>query len=301
MLRGERILLTGPTSQVAFPLACELAKHNQVYGLARFGRDADRERLERVGVTCLKADLAATSFADLPSDFTYVLNFAVVKTGSFEDDLAANVEGLGRLMRHCRGARAFFHCSSGAVYQSAGGRPLAEGDALGDSHRMLFPTYSIGKIAAESMVRFCAREWDLPAVIARLSVPYGDNGGWPWFHLMMLRAGQPIPLHPERPNVFNPVHEDDYVAHVPRLLGLAKVPAVTINWGGSEPVSVEEWCGYLGQLTGLEVAFKETDRAIPSLRLDLTRMHEHLGHTTVAWREGLRRMVAAFDPALLVG
>ncbi len=299
MLRDEKILITGPTSQVAFPLARELARHNQVYGLARFGQEADRERLAQVGVTCVKADMAETTFADLPADFTYVLNFAVVKTGGFEYDLAANVESVGRLMQHCRRAKAFLHCSSGAVYLPAGHKPLGESDALGDSHRMLFPTYSISKIAAESMVRFGARQWNLPAVIARLSVPYGDNGGWPWFHLMMLRAGQPIPLHPGRPNVFNPIHENDYIAHVPRLLAIAAVPAVTINWGGSEPVSVEEWCGHLGRLTGLEVTLKETERAIPSLPMDLTRMHAHVGRTTMSWREGLRRMVAAFDPQLL--
>jgi nucleoside-diphosphate-sugar epimerase len=204
-------------------------------------------------------------------------------------------------MQRCRGAKAFLHCSSGAVYQPAGQKPLAESDALGDSHRMLFPTYSISKIAAESMVRFGARQWNVPAVIARLSVPYGDNGGWPWFHLMMLRAGQTIPIHAERPNVFNPIHEDDYIAHVPKLLALAAVPAVTTNWGGSDLVSLEEWCTHLGQLTGLEVKLRVSEHALPSLPLDLTRMHEHLGRTTVPWRDGFRRMVAAYDPSLLKG
>ena len=301
MLRDEKILITGPTSQVAFPLARELAKHNKVYGLARFSQQEDRRRLEAVGVTCVQADMAETSFEELPRDLTYVLNFAVVKTGSFEYDLAANVESLGRLMERCRGAKAFLHCSSGAVYQPAGQHPLRESDALGDSHRILFPTYSLSKIAAESMVRFGARQWNLPAVIARLSVPYGDNGGWPWFHLMMLRAGQAIPLHPDKPNAFNPIHEDDYIAHVPKLLALASVPAVTLNWGGSELVSIEEWVAHLGKLTGLEVKLKTTEHSLPSLPMDLTRMHECLGRTTVDWRDGFRRMVAAFDPTLLRG
>jgi hypothetical protein len=208
MLSDEKILITGPTSQVAFPLARELAKHNQVYGLARFRTPEQRERIESIGVRCVQADLAEDSLEGVPTDFSYVLNFAVVKSGDFDYDLAANAEGAGRLMAHCRSARAFLHCSSAGVYQPAGQRPLKETDPLGDSHRFLFPTYSISKIAAETVVRFGARHWNLPTTIARFSVPYGDNGGWPWYHLMMMKGGTPISLRPDGPNLYNPIHED---------------------------------------------------------------------------------------------
>jgi nucleoside-diphosphate-sugar epimerase len=298
-LDGCKILVTGPTSQVAFPIARELARRNAVYGLARFARAEDRARIESIGVQPLQADLAEHSLEGIPRDFDYVLNFAVVKSGDFDYDLAANAEGAGHLMSHCRDAKAFLHCSSGAVYQYAGHKPLQENDPLGDNHRVLFPTYSISKIAAETVVRFAASQWKLPTVIARLSVPYGDEGGWPWFHLMMMKAGQPIAVHPDGPNLYNPIHEDDYIAHLPRLLGSADVPAVTVNWGGSDAVSIEEWCGYLGELTGLEVRFQETEQALGSLSMDLTRMHELAGRTRVDWRDGLRRLVAARNPELL--
>ncbi len=299
MLKKEKILITGPTSQVAFPLARELAKENEVYGLARFSRPEDRDRLKALGVQCVKVDLAEDSLDGVPEDVTYVLNFAVVKTRSFDYDLAANVEGAGRLMYHCRKAKVFLHCSSGAVYQYAGHQALKETDPLGDAHRTLFPTYSICKIAAESMVRFGARQWNIPTSIARFSVPYGNNGGWPWYHLMMMKAGHPIPVHPEKPNLFNPIHEDDYIAHVPKLLEIASVPAVTVNWGGSETASIEEWCAYLGELTGLEPRLQYTEKTFGSVLLDLTRMHEYLGKTRVHWRDGIRRMVETLNPELL--
>jgi nucleoside-diphosphate-sugar epimerase len=298
MLSGEKILITGPTSQVAFPLARELAKRNEVYGLARLSRAEDRARLEAVGVKPLPVDLAKDPLDAVPDDVTYVLNFAVVKTGDFAYDLAANAEGAGRLVCRCRRAKAFLHCSSGAVYAYAGNDPRKETDPLGDNHRVLFPTYSICKIAAETVVRFAARECNLPATIARLSVPYGDNGGWPAYHLMMLKAGAPIPVHPEKPNVYNPLHEDDYIAQVPRLLEIASVPATTVNWGG-EPASIEEWCELLGDLTGLPVRFQYSEETLGSLPLDLTRMHELVGRTKVDWRDGIRRMVQARAPDLL--
>ena len=302
MPRGEKILITGPASQVALPIARSLAEHNEVHGLARFGRAADRERLEAFGVRCIPFDLATGCVDELPDDYAYVLNFAIVKgrENDFDHDLAANAEGVGRLMAHCRAARAFLHCSSAAVYQHAGGKPAKEGDPLGDNHRAILPTYSICKIAAETMVRFAARQWSVPTTIARLSVPYGANGGWPWIHLSLMRAGHPIPLHPEQPNVFNPIHEDDYVSQIPRLLEIAAVQATVLNWGGSETASIEEWCAYLGELTGITPEFTTTDATVAALPVDLTRMHELVGKTQVGWREGIRRMIEARAPELLV-
>ena len=78
-------------------------------------------------------------------------------------------------------------------------------------------------------------------------------------------------------------------------------PATTVNWGGDEAVSIEEWCGYLSELTGVPARFAPTRDTIDSVQIDLTRMHELVGPTTVDWRDGMRRMVAARHPELLSG
>ena len=140
----------------------------------------------------------------------------MVKSNRWDVDLAANAEATGLLMAHCRNAKAWLQCSSTGVYQPAGLHPLKETDPLGDNHRVIMETYSIAKIAAETVARLGARQWDLPVTIARLNVPYGDNGGWPAFHLAMIEAGQPVPVHPDRPNTFNPIHEDDIIRMIPR-------------------------------------------------------------------------------------
>lgn len=295
MLKNEKILITGPTSQVAFSVTRELAQHNEVHGLARFGNPEDRERLGALGVRCIAADMIRDDFAQVPEDFTYVLNFAVLKSESFDDDLAANAEGLGRLMYRCRKAKAILHASSSGVYEYAGQRPLKETDPLAENHRVILPTYSIAKIAAEVMARFASRQWRIPTTIARFNVTYGDNGGWPSLHLDGLLAGQPIPLHPERPNTFSPIHEDDYIALIPRLLEVATVPPTLTNLGG-RPLSIEEWCAYLGELIGVKPRFVTADRVLRSLVLDLTRMHQLVGPTRIDWHDGFRRMVQARHP-----
>jgi hypothetical protein len=117
---------------------------------------------------------------------------------------------------------------------------------------------------------------------------------------MMMKAEQPILVHPERPNLYNPIHEDDYIAQVPRMLDVASVPATTVNWAGKEAVSIEDWCAWMGELTGLEPKFESTEASIPSLPLDTTRMHELVGATHVHWRDGIRRLIEARNPELLV-
>ncbi|MGH9090699.1 MAG: NAD-dependent epimerase/dehydratase family protein [Acidimicrobiales bacterium] len=300
-MRGERVVVTGVTGQVAEPLALALAVENEVYGAARFGDPAARQRLEAAGVTCVPVDLATGDVAALPADATVVLHFAVAKTNDWDTDLAANVGGLASLMEQHRRARAFLHCSSAAVYRPAGHRRLDEGSPLGDNHGVwpFLRTYSIAKIAAEATARWGAERHALPTTIARLSVPYGDRGGWPAVHLEMLRNGTPVPVHVDAPSVYHPIHQDDVLASVPALLAAASVPATVVNWGGDEAVSIEDWCTYLGDLTGLPVAFRPTADTIDSGDLDLSLLHRLAGPSGVPWRDGFRRMVAARRPELL--
>src|ERR1700742_1266429 len=198
-MRDAKILITGPTGQVASPIARALAVDNEVWGIARFTNAAAREALEKSGVRCETVNLAAGDFASLPSDFDYVLNLAVAKSGNWEKDLAANAESVGLLMAHCRGARAFLHCSSAAVYDPPGDDPRTESAALGDNHKPLFPTYSISKIAGEVVARTMARALGIPTTIARLNVPYGDNGRRPVYPRESTPAGIPAPAPRRRP------------------------------------------------------------------------------------------------------
>lgn len=125
-MQGAKVLVTGVTGQVAAPVAQALAADNEVWGgIARFTDTAARDRLSEAGVRCHPVNMASGEFTGLPSDFEYVLNFAVAKSGRWDKDLAANAEAAGLLMAHCRDATAFLHCSSAAVYDPPGENPPA--------------------------------------------------------------------------------------------------------------------------------------------------------------------------------
>jgi len=301
-LRDQKILVTGPTGQVADPVARALAEDNQVIGAARFRDEAARRSLESDGIECIPVDLGEGNFAALPEDFDYVLNFAVVKSPriDFEHDLRANGEATGLLMKHCQRAKAFLHCSSTAVYQPKGHELIDESDELGDNHRVMMPTYSLAKISAEVVVRTAARLFDLPTTIARLNVPYGNNGGWPYYHMMMMKKGIPIPVHPDAPSLYTPIHEDDIIATIPGLLAIASNPAVTLNWCGQEHVSIEEWSAYLGALIGVEPKLESSTGTLESVQTSNARLRELVGEARVSWKDGFRRMIEARHPDWLV-
>ncbi len=299
-IEGSRLLITGATGQFAKPIVAALASQAQVFAAARYGHAADRAEIEAMGAEPVRIDLSdPSSLTAIPEDIDYVVNAAVAKSGSFERDLAENAEGVGFLIARCRKAKAFLHISTTGVYAYEGQTPRSEDAPLGDNHRAAMPTYSIAKIAAETVCRFAAKTYGVPTTIARLSVPYGDNGGWPWYHLLAMRDGKPISIHPEGPNYYNPIHVEDYVEKIPYLLGAASRDVTLTNFGGSEQVSVEEWCEYLGEITGLTPQFRTSPAAFGSLAVDLTRLHGLAGPTRVKWQDGMRRMVSSLAPDLL--
>ncbi len=125
---------------------------------------------------------------------------------------------------------------------------FAEDDELGDNHGVwpFLRTYSICKIAAEATARWASVRYGLPTTVARLSVPYGDRGGWPAIHLEMMLNGSDIPVHRDAPSVYHPIHQDDIVAMVPACsarprhrpppsTGAATKPSASRSGAGTSP------------------------------------------------------------------
>jgi UDP-glucuronate 4-epimerase len=303
-LTGQRILITGATGQVAEPLAITLAAANTVYAAARFSNPKAKARLEKAGVHCVAVDLeaAATNGLDaVPDGLDYVLNLAVAKTNDFDRDLAANAEATAFLIERTAGVKAFLHCSSTAVYAPSGHSPRTEADLLGDSHAAFgfMPTYSIAKIAAESAAKYAAQRFNVPVTIARLNVPYGERYGWMMFHLMMMKGGHGVPVHTDAPSQYNPIHHDDIVDSLGYLLAAASTPATVVNWGGTEVVSVEEWCSYMADLTGLTATFAPSDTTLATIVGDTTKLQALGFSPTVHWRDGVERLVRTIAPDLV--
>jgi nucleoside-diphosphate-sugar epimerase len=296
MLEGMKILVTGPAGQIAVPLASALAESNEVWGIARFTDAATREKVESAGVKAHAADLATGDFDGLPDDFDYVLHLATYRSGGLDYDqaLRVNAEGTQLLLEHCRSSRGVLVMSTSEVYkpQADPHHHYCESDPLGDSNSRLDPTYSVSKISQEAVARACARAYGIPVVIARMNASYGANGGLLAYHLDWIRSGTPVMVKWD-PAMYSPIHEDDIFGQTGALLAAASVPATIVNWAGDEPVSAQEWCAYMGELTGCapEVTVREVPGGIRGVVNDVTRRTSITGPCQVPWRKGVERLV----------
>jgi len=297
-LAGRRVLVTGATGRVAFPIARALTASNTVFGLARFSDPGGPARLEAAGIVPVRADVADPDLDALP-DADYVFHAGAAlgrEAGDWRRAFDVNAQAPGRLVARYRNAAGFVHCSTGSVYAYQGQRPLREDDPPG----VHLGVYSLSKIAGEAVVEHAATQHAVPTTILRIFSTYGPLGGAPADRLDRLVAGRPVRLHPERPNHYTPVYEDDYVRLGVRALLVGRVPPLVVNGAGSETVTAEDYCEYLGELVGSRPRIEYTDTAPTPLWADVTRMHEVLGRTEVGWRDGMRRLVAARHPDRLV-
>ncbi|MCD2097503.1 NAD(P)-dependent oxidoreductase [Rhodococcus rhodochrous] len=305
VLSGEKILVTGVTGQIAFPIARTLAAENEVWGLARYSRPDDRQRVTDAGIVPVTCDLGNGDFDGVPKDFTYVVHLAASLAPGWDYDAAirANAEGTGLLLQHCRSAKGALVMSTHSVYrpQDDPMYVFTEQSPLGECNSTHTPTYSMSKISQEATARFAARAFGVPVTIARMNASYGPNGGLPAMHVDAIADGRPITTRWD-PCMYSPIYEDDINTQVGALLEAASTPALIVNWGGDEPVSVQEWAAYAGELMGVEpvVDVAPIEGTLRGSIADTTLRASITGPCTVDWREGIRRTIAARHPDKLV-
>jgi len=290
VITGARVLVTGGAGRVAFPIARELAAQgNEVIGAARFSNPSDRGKLEAAAITPLVFEVGTDDEHSLP-DVDYVFHAGAalnVPAAEWERQFEVNVQGTGRLLHRYKDATGFVLCSTGSQYAYQGRRPLREDDPPG----VHLGPYSVSKTAAEQMVQFLSRHRGTPCTIIRIFSTYGREGGAPVDRIQRMLAGKEVVLHPDAPNNYNPIYEDDYVALGIRALEVADTPPVVTNFAGSETVSAEDYLAYAGELAGVTPNITYSDDAWWPLWADVTRMHEVLGECRVPWQEGFRKVL----------
>jgi nucleoside-diphosphate-sugar epimerase len=300
VLTGEKILVTGPAGRIAHGVTAALARDNEVWGIARFSDPVQRKEIENLGVTTRPVDLMTCDFGDLPTDFTYLLHIAAsFEDGPFDTALRVNAEATGFLLEHCRSAKAALIMSSVTVYKPHEDpwHPFQEDEPLGDMLAHVPASYPIAKLGSEIVARYCSRSFGLPVTIARMNSAYNERGGLPVMHLEAVAAGRPVPARWD-PQPYSLIHGDDIAGQVAALLDAASSPATIVNWCGDDPVTIQEWTAYMGELLGTESSVEVTPfpGASRGAVADPTRRRAITGPCTVSWREGIRRTAAALYP-----
>lgn len=297
----KKVLITGGSGQVAGPAAEALARDHEVWCLGRFGDPESEQRLSSCGARAVRWNMERDGLDGLPDDFTHVVHSAVHRGDGKDFQTAVEINGVAaaRLMTHCRRAAAFLFISSGAVYarHPDPSHLYAETDPLG-GHAPWLPTYSVGKVSTEGVVRALAITLGLPTTIARLNVAYGPrgHGGMPVHLFRRMLAGEPVQVPRQGQSWCNPLHTEDVVRQLPLLWDIASVPARVINWGHDEAVGVTDMMLYLAELTGVAANLEPSDSSRETFAFDNRLRQDLIGRCEVDWRDGLRRTLDAHFP-----
>lgn len=311
-MKGKKILITGVTGNYGQPVAEALAADNEVYGLSIFneGEQKARERLEGLGVKCFAWDMATDEIpAGIPiGDITHILHTAMLReTDNYDAAIDVNSFAVAKLMTQFRHAESFCFVSSHGLYKRQPNwenpdwrHRYKETDAIGGGLKFI-PAYQVSKIAAEAVVRSLCKLYNMPVIITRPNVVYGNYswGGSPILFLNKMMRGEPIeaPLTGDLHSM--PIHGDDVAAMQPGLFDAASVPANIVNLAGDEEVSDVEYLAWMSEITGIPVEFKKNDEYFRDMFCtDNTKRRLMVGDAKVGWKEGIRKAIRAHFPDL---
>ena len=148
------------------------------------------------------------------------------------------------------------------------------------------------------MCTWVADRYGIPLTIIRICSTYGPEGGAPADRLDAMLAGKPIRLHPDKPNNYNPIYEDDYVELGIRAMEVAATPPSSSTGRAARPSASRITAPTWASSSASSPSSSTPPDAHTPLWPDVTHMHEVLGSTKVPWREGFRRMIAARHPEI---
>lgn len=301
MIEGKRLLVTGLTGNLGGAFAEELAKHNEVWGLARFSKEGELQRWRDAGVNCVVGDYAYGQFEGLPSDFDYVIHSAAnTRPKSFAEGMRDNAWGVGKLMNHCKDAKAFLHLSTSSVLELHPDphHRYTEQDVTGSGK---MGHYGGTKLAGEGAVMAMSVHLGLPVSICRMNVQYGTHkdGGLYGIILAQLLRGEVVQLPHGETQTCSPMANEDIVLWLQGCLDAATVPGTVINWGGDEPVNTIDVINHMAEVAGIEPRYElSTSVRYATIVLDPNFRQSLVGRAKTDWRTGIERMVRHFmaDP-----
>lgn len=254
---GGDILIIGVSGKMG-PTLARLAKRaldkagskQQVYGVARFSNEAEREQLERWGIKTIKLDVVHDDLSKLPAaeNVIYMVGHKFGTTGQEYRTWAVNTYAAGRVGEALQGRRIVVF-STGNVYPLT---PVTRGGSLETDKPDPVGEYAQSCLGRERLFEYMARKYNMPVLIFRLNYAIDLRYGVLCDLAQQIWAGQPVDLNMGHVNV---IWQGDANERALRSLKYTAVPPRILNITGPETLSVRWLAEELAERLGRPVTF----------------------------------------------
>ncbi len=249
----------------------------KIYGVSRFSREEDREKLEAAGLVTISCDLMELESVNrLPRvrNLIFMAGRKFGTEGSEAETWAMNVIVPSRIAEHFRESRIVVF-STGCVYPM---RSVLQGGCTEETPPDPVGEYSQSCLGRERVFQYYSGKYGTELLLFRLNyavdLRYGvldDIGRAVW-------EGRPVN---NTVGYFNVIWQGDVTANALLCLELAGNPCEILNVTGPETAGVEETALLMGRLLGRKVTFlceKSGDRSFLSNAGKMCRL---LGYPSV--------------------
>ena len=257
--------------------------NRKVFGVARFSRPEDREKLQAAGIETIACDLLdQEAVRKLPQveNIIFMAGRKFGTDGSEDQTWAMNVLAPAYAAEHFRASRIVAF-STGCVY------PLVGVGSCGCTEEVVpLPVgeYAQSCLGRERIFQYCSNRFGTKLLLFRLNYSVDLRYGVLHDIARSIWEGRPVD---NTVGYFNVIWQGDANANALRALELADSPAAILNVTGPETASVEKTALLLGRLMNREVTFKGTpgDRCYLN---DSAKMCRCFGYPSVSLDQMIR-------------
>jgi len=288
MTDGKKILVTGASGIIGAPIALQLARNNEVWGVARFSRPYRKKLLEDAGVRTIQKDLLKESIEDIPDEFDIIVNEAVFWNCEEEPEAAfeLNAYFVGGLYNHFTKAQKFLIGSTCGVYKMTS-------ELVEESRLEPGGYYGLTKFAGEVAATHCCRTRNIPTVILRYVFPFGSDMNNPIDYMVsqikgVLEGGK-FPLD-KGYQWQQPLFEDDLGKLSIKSLDYANVPPEIFIISGKRQYSQKEILKTIGAVFGKEPKLSGKENPSAKRTINVQKMRKLLGEPEINFEQALQKI-----------
>ncbi len=251
----------GPSLAVMAKRACDAASTDKrIIGASLFEKDADRQKLEDIGIETIHGDLLDRDLLQSLPKLKNIIFMAGMKFGSTDNlstTWAINSYLPGLVAEEFKNSRIVAY-STGCVYPLV---PVSGGGSLETDTPEPLGEYAQSCLGRERMFEYGSKRYNTPTTIIRLNYAIDMRYGVLVDVAAKIHAGQPVDVTMGFANL---IWQGDANDRVLRALEYCESPAKILNITGPETMSIRWAAERFGELLGKDVNIvgNESDTAL---------------------------------------